>query len=272
MCMPAMPAMAATRTAGTDRLKQLLRGAVWVLVLWLAGCAHLNSPAGSDSGTAIDSQTGRGVVTEVLTAGRYQYVCVNLGSRGLWMATEPQDIRVGDTVQFGDGLLMKEFRSDGLSRVFPEIVFVSHLEVVARPQVAVQLVDGLPSGHPMIPTSSRSEAARSRHRVPGALPAVAGTVPMARILADPEALNGSDVAVVGMVSKVNVNIMGRNWVHLLDEAGRELVVTTSASVRAGDLVVAKGKLSAGRLFESGYFFRVLLEEARLEALDTSRSP
>ncbi len=264
MSTPAMPAMAATRTVDIEDGGLWYRVLVGLLVLWVAGCAQPDAPPASTQGPADDVGGGVGTVTEVLNAGRYLYFCIDQGGRGLWLATEFQDLRLGDRVRFQHPLLMRQFHSKALGRVFAEILFVSQVEIVDRPAVSVQPVAGLPSGHPLVPASSRSVSQTIRPPAPGSLSGVVGTVPIARVLVEAAALSGSEVAVVGMVAKANVNILGRNWVHLLDEEGRELIATTSSAVPIGEIVLARGRIIANRALASGYFFPVLLEEASLE--------
>jgi len=82
---------------------------------------------------------------------------------------------------------------------------------------------------------------------------------------DKKDLTGKEVIVRGKVVKFTANIMDANWIHLRDGSGSEgsndLTVTTAATVSVGDVVTAKGVLTADRDFGLGYQYEILLEDA-----------
>ncbi len=207
----------------------------------------------------------RGTVTEVIEASQYVYVCVNSGSESRWVATNSLDVKSGDSVEFEQGLLMRNFKSPSMGRVFPAILFVQGLQVTSRPTVQVTAVKGLPSGHPSVPKSARTAAREVARPNPGSIPRLKDTLTIEAIQKDQEALNGKAVSVVGMVTKVSANIMDRNWIHLVDEDGRELVVTSSATAVPGSIQVARGTLVVGKAFETGYYVPLLLENSTLDS-------
>jgi hypothetical protein len=81
-------------------------------------------------------------------------------------------------------------------------------------------------------------------------------------------LNGKTVQVQGKVMKVNMNIMGRNWIHLQDGSGdpltntHDLVVTTAATPTEGAVVTAEGKMVADKDFGAGYAYAAIIEDAK----------
>ena len=92
---------------------------------------------------------------------------------------------------------------------------------------------------------------------------------VAEVYAQAAALNGKPVAVRGMVVKLSVGIMGRNWVHLQDGTGtaansdHDLTLTTDATPAVGDRVLATGTLAADRDFGAGYKYKAIVEEAKV---------
>ncbi len=87
------------------------------------------------------------------------------------------------------------------------------------------------------------------------------------------ALAGQVTSVRGRVTKVNRGILDRNWLHLQDKVGeKDLVVTTTADAKPGDLVLAKGKVSVDRDVGAGYQFDVLLEDAAISSEAAAPSP
>lgn len=200
-----------------------------------------------------------GSVTEVIDAGDYRYLCVTSGRESVWMATSLSDLSVGDDIEYQEGLLMSDFESPTLHRTFPRILFVDHIRVTGRTVTPIRRVGGLPSGHPVVPQSTRSALRRLPVPPQGSLPSPDGTVPLDRIVENQREFSGKKVRVVGFVTKINRQILGQNWVHLEDERGSELIVTTSVDPGPGAVVLAEGTLVLGKTFKTGYFVPLLLE-------------
>ncbi len=80
-------------------------------------------------------------------------------------------------------------------------------------------------------------------------------------------LEGQQVTVAGNVVKENDGIMGRNWIHIQDGTGsaadktNDLLVTTDATAKVGDAIVATGTVKTKQDFGAGYAYDVLLEQA-----------
>ena len=81
-------------------------------------------------------------------------------------------------------------------------------------------------------------------------------------------LAGQTISLEATVYKVSRGIMKLDWVHLGDGSGEEkkltddLVFTTdSTSIKAGDRVLAKGKVIVDKDFGFGYFYKVIIQEA-----------
>ncbi len=63
------------------------------------------------------------------------------------------------------------------------------------------------------------------------------------------------------MTKFTPGIMGRNWLHIMDDSsGKDLTVTTDATVELNDVVVIEAKVALDRDFNYGYFYPLLLEE------------
>lgn len=83
-------------------------------------------------------------------------------------------------------------------------------------------------------------------------------------------LKDRNVAVRGKIVKFTPGILGKNWIHLRDGTGsaadntHDVVVTTLDEARKGDVVLVKGIVRTDRDIGSGYFYRVLVEDARLQ--------
>ncbi|MEE9449560.1 MAG: hypothetical protein V3V72_05865, partial [Ignavibacteriaceae bacterium] len=94
-----------------------------------------------------------------------------------------------------------------------------------------------------------------------------GNKTVEQIYNEREALNGKTVKVKGEVVKINQNIMNRNWLHLQDGTGDEtsfdLVITSQDAAAVGDVVTVEGIVANNKEFGSGYFFPVIVEDAKI---------
>ncbi len=105
----------------------------------------------------------------------------------------------------------------------------------------------------------------------GSLPHLPNSDSISVIRAKKEDFAGKVVRVVGLVSRVNPNIMGKNWVHLLDDQGGELIASTSVDATLGSIVLAQGRIAADKTFNNGYYLPLLLEDAEIDRIDAGRS-
>ncbi|MBT8386529.1 MAG: hypothetical protein KJO12_03890, partial [Ignavibacteria bacterium] len=94
-----------------------------------------------------------------------------------------------------------------------------------------------------------------------------GSKTVEQIFNEKISLSGKTVKVKGKVVKINQNIMNRNWIHIQDGTGGEtnsdLVVTSQDLVAVGDIVIAEGIVASDKDFGSGYFFPVIVEDAKI---------
>jgi hypothetical protein len=96
-----------------------------------------------------------------------------------------------------------------------------------------------------------------------------GSKTVAEIVAGKTALKDKPVVLRGQVVKVNLGIMGKNWVHLRDGTGsavdgsHDILVTTQDTVAVGDVVTAKGTVRTDVTLGPGYAYVVLIEDAAL---------
>jgi hypothetical protein len=64
-----------------------------------------------------------GKVIETMNSGGYTYVQIENNGQKTWVAIPQADVKVGQKVTFQPGMLMKNFKSKSLNRVFDEIYF-----------------------------------------------------------------------------------------------------------------------------------------------------
>lgn len=73
----------------------------------------------------------QGIVTEVIDVAQYTYLQVQQGEQSRWLAGPSVAVKKGDSVQFDNGLEMKNFHSNSLDRTFPSIYFVNRIDIGA---------------------------------------------------------------------------------------------------------------------------------------------
>ena len=207
------------------------------------------SAAGGFTGTAL----------ETMKAERYTYVQVDTGTEKIWAATPNFRGKVGDTVVVPKGLAMQNFHSKTLERDFEVVYFVGAITVAGNDQGPSQMAQ-TSFMHP--PKSGKSS--KPQTEVGGIKRAKDGKN-VAEIFAGRGELAGRQVMVRGKVVKFLPQIMGKNWLHLQDGSGSEgtndLTVTTTTTVKVGDVVLVSGVVSVDRDFGYGYEYEVIIEDA-----------
>ncbi len=89
-----------------------------------------------------------------------------------------------------------------------------------------------------------------------------------QIWAQKDRLKGKKVSVKGKVVKFNEGIMGKNWLHIQDGTGgkgeNDLTLVTDQPAQVGQNVLATCTVSTDKDFGAGYFYKVILENCRLQ--------
>jgi len=195
------------------------------------------------------------MIREVVQTSNYTYFFVEEGAEEYWIAVTRQDASEGDILYFSNALEMNNFQSKELGRSFEKIFFVQDL--AASPE---QLVQALPNGNPRV----RSE----NPRVEGiSVPRPADGVSIAELYEHHASYAGKSIKVRGVVTRFSSRIMGTNWAHIQDgtefEGNFDLAVSTADSVVIGNTVTFSGTVRLNRDLGAGYFYKILLEDARV---------
>ena len=191
-----------------------------------------------------------GEVLEVKDVDSYTYLLLKTQDGETWAAVGAAAVKKGAKVTIENVSVMKNFESKSLKKTFPTIVFGNLASSgAAAPAGAAKAVDSSPI------------------MVPKATGANARTV--AEVMTKPGALKDKPVQVRGKVVKYNAGIMGKNWIHLRDGTGSaadgtdDILVTTVAAAKLGDVLTASGVVHTDKDFGSGYAYKVLIEDATL---------
>ncbi len=199
-----------------------------------------------------------GAVTEVLVSGGYTYVSVKTADgKDVWAAGPETKVAVGDKVTLIGGMMMKDFSSPTLGRSFPEILFVTGIQVgdavVGAPEAAA----------PMGAVGGSTAAGAVSTEV---IAAPAGGVSIGDLVGKRAEYAGKTVTVRGKVMK-STNAMGKWFVHLQDGSGdvaaktNDLTVTSATKADVGAVVTASGTLVVDKDLGAGYAYEAILEDA-----------
>jgi hypothetical protein len=196
------------------------------------------------------------LVHEVLPTSKYVYLYVTEGSRKYWMATMKQQVQIGNTYYYSDGLLQTNFKSAKYKRVFDTVYLVSKL---------------MPENHCENMAGSKRETAWDDKHVKAANKNLnldishKGSISIAEVVKNGKKYEGKTVQVSGKCVKINANIMNRNWIHLKDGSGNDidLLITSDKFIHVGTQVTMRGTVVLNKDFGAGYRYDILLENGEL---------
>ena len=207
----------------------------------------------SETSNVLQADTHKVVVLEVLQTTNYTYLYVKENDTEMWLAVSKMAANKGETYYYEGGMLMENFESKELNRTFEKIRFLDGIrKTVEIPEK--NLTEPIP--HDMKPTIDKKEISVS---------GIEGGITIKELFSDRTKYEGETVIIKGVVSKVNLHIMNRNWIHLQDgtdhEGEYDLTVTSAETVKAGDTIVVEGKISLKKDFGYGYSYEVIMEDA-----------
>ncbi len=229
-----------------------------------------------------------GTVLETMDSGGYTYLQLDTGAGKPWIAIPQAKVTVGDKISCQPGMVMKNFSSKTLGRTFDSIVFSGGLAGAAKAPHAPMGKSAMGGGGDSFASAVAAEggaASASQVQAAGSGGSLGAIAPASEIkvekasgdnayqvadaFAKKDELNGKTVRFKGQVVKFSPMIMGRNWVHLQDGSGdamnntHDLVLTTGATVKEGDVVIMEGVLTANKDFGAGYKYDAIIEEAKI---------
>lgn len=207
----------------------------------------------------------RGTVKETMASGGYTYILLTTEQGEVWAAAQQLAVAVGDEVELGGMMPMRDFKSKTLNRTFEEIQFVSSARVVGSSPTAkppeTSPAGIMPAGHPPIAGAPTAQKL-------GEIQGVSDGVTVSELFSRKAELGGKLVKFRGRVVKVNRGILGKNWLHIQDGTGEpgsnDITVTSAEGFAAvGSIVVVEGTLGLDRDFGAGYSYAVIVEHAKL---------
>jgi hypothetical protein len=232
-----------------QRFMKLVIALASILVAAAAWAAPAQAPA-----------TLKGEVLETQNVDIYTYLRLKTKDGEIWAAVPTTTVKKGAEVTIGNSMVMHNFESKTLKKTFDKIVFGQIVDPNAAPK-APTAASPHGAGAPAVPSAAAVP------KVAKAMGPDAKTV--AEVVKGKAALKDKPVLVRGQVVKVNLGIMGKNWVHLQDGSGsaadgtNDILVTTKDVAAIGDIVNAKGTVRTDVNVGPGYAYAVLIEDAAM---------
>ena len=209
--------------------------------------------------TALDknSSVHKAKVKEVIQGASYTFLLVTENNEDYWMAVDITDPEVEDVIYYENALLMNNFKSKELNRVFEKILFVQNISDSPQISKVVQR-DSLDlkkqKGDVLIEEVNVDPAA--------------GGITIGELYKNRTNYANKKVLIRGQVVKINKNIMDRNWVHLKDgtsnDGKSDLTFTMLTEVKVGDTVTLEGTVAIDKEYGAGYVYPLIVENSILK--------
>lgn len=191
-----------------------------------------------------------GTVISTLDAAGYTYVEVDTGDEKIWMAGPKTALAKGSMVTVNTSKPMRDFHSKTLNRDFPVVYFVDRFT-----DSDVGSDQSYKAGHGMVPKTRTLKQPLER---------ADGGQTIAEVIAGKKEFSGKTVKVRGQITQYTANIKGKNWIHIIDgSTDKDLTVISQDSAEKGNIVVIEGKLVLDLDFGYGYFYELVVDEAKL---------
>jgi hypothetical protein len=192
-------------------------------------------------------------VKEVIQTSSYTYLRVEKNNQDEWIAINKQEIQKGTIIYYEEGLKMENFTSPELQRTFDAVYFVQE---ISDSPIQQQMPMELTGSEPQKPVLSKLDIKIEQPE---------GGITISDLYAKRDTYSGKTIKVKGQVTKVNIAIMERNWVHIQDGTADaknfDLTITTVHEPKVGDVITYTGTLVLNKDYGSGYSYELLLENA-----------
>ncbi|MHB1195962.1 MAG: hypothetical protein ACYC0A_03910 [Lutibacter sp.] len=166
------------------------------------------------------------IVQEVIQVSSYTYLNVLEDGVKKWIAVPTIEAKTGDSCYYKRDREVMNFESKELGRKFDSMLFLGFM-------TKVKSLDDF--------------------------------ISIEELYKNKKQYSGKKIKVKGKITKYSGVIMGENWLHLEDgtsfEDDNDLTITCQENVTEGDVVIFEGVISVNKNFGSGYFYKVIMEDA-----------
>ncbi len=194
------------------------------------------------------------VVNEILPTANYTYLNVTEGEKTFWIAVSSTDAKIGETYFYVGGLLKKNFESKTLNKVFDELYLIGNLVSSNHGDEVATASNNNTKVNELATNSEKIKITRQK-----------GSIKISEIVNNPKKYAGQTVQIDGECTKINLGIMGKNWIHLKDgsQDDFDLVITSDAMVDVGAVMTIKAEVVLNKDFGAGYKYDLILENGTL---------
>ena len=190
-----------------------------------------------------------GKIEKTMNASKYTYILLNNGKEKIWLAGPMTSVSVGDSIAAEKGMLLEGFKSKTLNKTFDKIYFVSKW---------ITKKDS--------PNAQNDHTKIKKKIFVKKIKLTNGEISITSLYQDKKKYNNKKIRVRGTVVKFLEQIMGKNWIHIEDGSSTDkddLTITTTESVKVGDIVSFEGVIRYSKDFGYGYFYPVIMEQGKL---------
>ena len=251
-------------------MKHVILTSAVIFATLTARCAESSSPAattGKPAPTLQPAEGFSGKVVETTNVAGYTYILVDTSAKKKWVAAPAFPVKVNDAVTITTAMAMPNYHSKTLNRDFDVVYFTGGVTVNGvQPKVPGEM-SALPKDHPLVGHTGVTRPSTNASVDLSHITKAVGGLTVAEVFASKEKLSGKTATLRGRVVKFNADIMGKNWMHIRDGSGSEgsndLLVTTAATAKVGDMVLVSGKVAINQDFGAGYKYSVLLADGKV---------
>ncbi len=193
-------------------------------------------------------------VVDSLSASRYVYLKVKEGARNYWISTWKMPFKKGDVFFYKGGILKLNFYSKEHNMYFDTLYLISKISKV-----------------PVFTKTNALDKLESKTNISTKEPEISkevkkNIVKLKDLFANPEKYKGKIIKISGKCTKVNMNIMGKNWIHIqekgIGDKVFDLVVMSKDAAQVGENCYFEGKIDTKLDLGAGYFFDVIMQEGK----------
>lgn len=198
------------------------------------------------------------VIKELVPTSKYIYAKVKEGEKLYWIATQKQELEIGTPYLFNESLLKTQFESKEFDRIFDTLFLVNTLVPKDHGIIAGTFHDNHRSNG-KIATLKKVNVDQDSTSI------FMGDVLIADLINNPEKYAGNEVVIRGECTKVNANILDRNWLHMKDGSkdDYDLVITSEEEIQKSAKIAVRATVRLNVDFGSGYSYPILLENGRV---------
>jgi len=201
-----------------------------------------------------------------LQTTNYTYLLGKENNTSSWLAVPTVQAEIGKTYYYIGGMAMNNFTSKELKRTFDLVMFLGGLSEEPLDENGNTKQDPYSGiNHQQHSDKPYQRTTPKETKIDEKIAPIADGITIQQLFTNKEIYSGKTVKIKAKVTKYNEAIMNKNWAHVQDgtdfEGKFELVVTTLATVKVGDIVTFEGTVVLNKDFGYGYKFDLFIENA-----------